>query len=112
MSLMPERSTLRVRTRPHIHPDRKSDTIVEVVRSGEIVATIYGSREGVHIVSDLFGERGEHVNPIFVDTRGVAAGSPGVAIPLLRDDEFCPWCGDSQFIGPEAPCPICQRRKR
>ena len=50
---MTERSVLRVRQRPHVHPERKDEEVWEVLRGGKVVATIYGSREGINIVSDL-----------------------------------------------------------
>lgn len=100
---LPFRSKLRVRQQPHVHPERGEDTIVEVVRDGEVVATIYGSREGIHIVSKLLG--GARA-PFYFET----AKSPSYVIPLLRDGEACPWCQNTKLIevsyGP-APCPVC-----
>lgn len=91
---LPERSVLRVREAPHINPERRAETIVEVWRDGKVVATIYGSREGVHIVS-------ERAHRSFSME---AAGMPGIVVPLLADNEPCPWCANGLLI---APCPVC-----
>jgi hypothetical protein len=94
---MSERSTLNLRVRPHIHPDRGEDLIVEVIRGGDVVATIYGSREGVHIVS----ERLEHNAAAFIMRVNDA---PSIVIPLLAVGEPCPWCAQHM---PIKPCPVC-----
>lgn len=98
---MRERSELRLRVRPHIHPERQQETIVEIVRAGEVVATLYGSREGVHIVSD----RVLLYAPFRFETDGVAS----LVVPLLADGESCPWCQGSGQFG-DHPCPVCARR--
>jgi hypothetical protein len=104
---MTERSTLSLRVHPHIHPDRGEDIIVEVTRDGKVAATIYGSREGLHIVSDRLGNQ-----PFYVQING----RQSLVIPLLKDGEECPWCLDGvlrvvktakgQTAG---PCPVCGR---
>jgi hypothetical protein len=104
------RGVLRVRARPHVHPDHQDDVIVEVVREGEVVATIYGSREGVHIVSPCFGAEAARKSRAFLT--GVSGGAlPGMLVPLLREREPCPWCGGARTIaageGGSVECPIC-----
>ena len=93
------RSELRIRTRPHTQPGRENELIVEVVRAGVVVGTIYGSREGVHIMSDSLGG---------VLGFEIEGGSPGLMIVLLRPDEPCPWCGGAGRIT-EGPCPLCHQ---
>lgn len=106
-SALAPRSILRLRARPHMYPDRADDVIVEVVRDGEVVGTIYGSREGVQIVSNSFRNGARRV--ISTDVRG---GAPGLVVPLLRPGEPCPWCADQGKIaaGEHASmdCPICK----
>jgi len=100
-----ERSLLRVRERDHIHPQRKGEVVWEVVRDGEVVATIYGSREGVHIVSERLGPSSRN-RPFLLEV----AGKPSWVIPLLDDNEVCPWCQGTEVanIGvASGPCPIC-----
>jgi hypothetical protein len=101
-----ERSVLRVRQIPHTHPDRKGETIVEVWRGGQVVATIYGSLEGVNVVS----ERAAH-NEAFKLT-GAAVPIPSWVVPLLERGEPCPWCKGAKIIrmeGGERECPVCRR---
>jgi hypothetical protein len=105
-SALAPRSVLRLRARPHLHPDRGGEVIVEVVREGEVVGTIYGSREGVQIVSRHFHDGARRA--ISTDVRG---GAPGLLVPLLRPGESCPWCGGARKIeageGVSMDCPIC-----
>lgn len=97
------RSILRVRERQHHHPDRQNEVIIEVIRDGEVVATIYGSREGIHVVSDLFTTRKNRPFSLF----GPGMGQPGIVLPLLQPNEKCPWCEDEGYIGPGVTCPCC-----
>ena len=107
---MSERSKLRVRTKPHAHPDRKDETIIEIVRDGEVVGYIYGSREGIHIASDRLPH-----NRVFQTDNLMPI--PSLVVTLLKKGEVCPWCGGSQIIGemeniPSGPrvfmaCPVC-----
>jgi hypothetical protein len=99
---MNERSVLRLREKPHIHPDRQNEIIVEVFRDGLVVATIYGTREGVQVVSGALS----HVrNQPF----GFLVGpQPSIIIPLLKPNESCPWCADAGFIGDGISCPVCR----
>ena len=105
------RSILRVRERPHIDPDRGAETIVEVMRDGAKVATIYGSQEGIHITSHLF--HSTQPLPLFVDRRlDPRVAVQGWVVPLLdtTGGELCPWC---QSTGMDAtgksPCKLCAR---
>ena len=106
---MSKRSTLSLRVHPHIHPDRQEDIIAEVLRDGEVAATIYGSREGLHIVSDRLGHQ-----PFYVQING----RPSLVIPLLKEGEECPWCLEGVLrvvksaTGQTAaePCPVCGRK--
>lgn len=99
------RSILRVRDRDHIHPGRRGETVIEVVREGEVVAHIYGSREGLHIVT----ERQPH-NRVFA-IEGKLTPTPGWSLTLLKKGEPCPWCageghlrlGEHEII----MCPVC-----
>jgi len=84
-----ERSILRLRTKPHIHPDRREETIVEVVRDGKVVATIYGTREGVQIVSDRIEQSRP---PVYLDGQTLPVPVQSIVVPLLAKDEVCPWC--------------------
>ena len=101
---MNDRSVLQVRERRHIHPQRQDDTVIEVIRGGKVVATIYGSREGIHIVSDLAAR-----NRTFL-MEG-AGPSPSWVIPLLAEGEECPWCDGNRIVripaGEVVPCPVC-----
>jgi hypothetical protein len=101
---MADRSLLRVCPRSHVDPNReKGEFIVEVWRGAEVVATIYGSREGVHIVSKRLGGRNQ---PLAIEINDM----PTVLVPLLARDEVCPWCnGAGTAFG--APCLICSREK-
>jgi len=101
---MSERSILRVRERPHTHPDRRSEQIWEVIRDGEVVATIYGTRDGIQIVSPRL-ERDGRNHPYLFEAQG---GSPGWVIPLLASNEACPLCVNGVWCG-ILPCPICRR---
>ncbi len=104
------RSELRLRARPHIQPGREDEAVVEVVRGGEVVGTIYGSREGIHVVSGFFGRDGGNVKVIGFDVQldGVQFGNPGLVVAMLRPGELCPWCGrkvaGKQF---SLDCPLC-----
>jgi len=103
---MSERSILRVRERPHIHPDRRNEQIWEVVRDGEVVAHIYGTRDGVQVVSPRLDRDGRN-KPYLFEASGV---SPGWVIPLLAPDDPCPLCVGGVFLG-VLPCPICRGTK-
>jgi hypothetical protein len=101
---MSERSELRLRARPHHRPDRAGETIVEVWRNGEPVATIYGTREGVQILGPRLG----HNVPFYFE----AAETPSYVVPLLKADEVCPWCDGGKLIklSDDAEirfCPVC-----
>jgi hypothetical protein len=101
------RSELRLRNRPHFDPRRRDEAIVEIVRDGQVVGTIYGSREGVHIISDCFGQDGRNVKVQFT----LVDAACGLLIPMLRPGETCPWCHGSKVIGEgdeSADCPVCQ----
>jgi len=104
----PRRSALRLRRIPHTHPDRVDDTIVEVLRGGEVVATIYGSREGLHVVSELAS-----INGAF-RMEGGAMPVPSWVLPLLAENELCPWCENTGIVKLQAakgdPCPVCRGR--
>lgn len=102
------RSELRLRERPHLHPARSSDQVIEVLRDGKVVATIYGSREGVHIVSDRLAATTSN-RPFFLQP--APAPMPGYVIPLLASDEVCPWCAGGGVIALDEnsqPCPVCK----
>jgi hypothetical protein len=104
-----KRSVLRLRMRGHLQPGREQDAIVEVVRTGRVVATIYGSREGVHITSDCFEPRGEGFKAFFFAVDD-PPGMPGIVIPILAADEECPWCEGMNRVlvgGLDQPCPVC-----
>lgn len=98
---MNPRSELRVRE--HSDPERKGELIVQVVRGDEVVANIYGSREGIQIMSPLFKEDFHFIPASAIDM-------PAVIIPLLKPGEPCPWCsGKGQIEEPKfSTCPICQ----
>lgn len=104
---MTERSVLRVRTRPHSNPERADETIIEIVRDGQIVGFIYGSREGVHVASSRLEEDSNNT-PFFFQAGGML---PGYVIPLLSITEVCPWCEDRGLIelepGKLRSCPVC-----
>jgi hypothetical protein len=104
---MPEtkRSVLRVRKEKHIHPARAGETVIEVLRDGVAVAHIYGTREGVQIVSDRFAPDTQNAPfRVVVDER------PSVVVPLLAVGEECPWCGGKGILDldGEHPCPVCR----
>lgn len=48
-SALAPKSILRLRARPHLHPNRGGEAIVEVVREGEVEATIYARQKGMTI---------------------------------------------------------------
>jgi hypothetical protein len=97
---MSERSTLQLRVKPHFRPDRQEDIIVEVLRDGEVAATIYGSREGIHIFSERL--QIDRNLPFFMSMDN----AQGCVIPLLKSGEECPWCSEG---APIRPCPVCGR---
>lgn len=103
---MTERSVLRIRERQHIHPGRREETVIEVLRGGEVVAVIYGSRQGIHIVSELARR-----NRTFL-MEG-AGPSPSWVIPLLAEGEVCPWCEGNKIVrvppGEVVLCPVCSQ---
>jgi hypothetical protein len=104
-----KRSVLRLRQRGHLQPGREEEAIVEVVRAGKVVATIYGSREGVHVTSDSFGPRGEGFRAFFFAVDD-PPGMPGIVIPILAAREACPWCEGLERVlvgGLVRPCPVC-----
>ncbi len=94
----PERSTLRVRERPHIDPRRNGEMVVEVLRDGEVVAHVYGSREGVHVVSPRIRE-GKGARFFQADNHPAS-----IIVPLLREEDGCPWC---MSVLPGLTCPWC-----
>src|SRR5579864_1416789 len=99
-----ERNALRLRDRSHFHPDRQNEVIVEVVRDGRTIATIYGSREGIHVVTDL----APRMRPFLMKVEGA---TPSWVLPLLAEDEECPWCEGRKVIqltSQTAVCPVCQ----
>lgn len=98
------RCTLRVREHQHLHPDRADETVIEVLRGDEVLAQIYGSYEGVHVVSPLLSE--SHNEPFRLD--GVSAH--GVVIPLISSADLCPWCEGARVVtlnNEQRPCPVC-----
>ena len=100
---MTGRSVLRLRERDHFRAQRKGEAIVEVLRDGEVVATIYGTREGIQVVTGLAPH-----NRVFL-MEG-AGPTPSWVLPLLGAGEACPWCKGVkivQAVGGEAPCPVC-----
>jgi hypothetical protein len=96
----PPRSVLRVRDRAHFHPDRQDELIIEVVREGEVVATVYGSREGIQVVA---GTR----MPTAIATRVSPPGNYTLVVCLPREGEACPWCNGTRVIV-DGPCPLCE----
>jgi hypothetical protein len=101
-----DRSKLQVRAQ--VDPARKGEYVFAVLRDGEVVATIYGSREGLRIVSERFTEN-QRNKPFFFEAVELP---PGYVIPLLKQDEQCPWCAGSGMVhigeGPEVRiCPVC-----
>ena len=105
------RSVLRLRKKPHIQPDRQGETIVAVERDGEVVATIYGSQEGVHIVSGRVTS-----NAPFVMEKSNIMPEPSLVVPLLGADELCPWCHNTRniehLVGHPTECPTCRGREQ
>lgn len=111
-SALGPKSILRLRARPHLHPDRGGEAIVEVVREGVVVATIYGSREGVHIVSPCFEVNVGQPRSFVTNVRGAM---PGLLVPLLRPGETCPWCAGLKMIEGGAfglDCPLCTENQK
>lgn len=101
---MSQRSILRVREKGHVHPQRQGETVIEVLRDGVVVASIYGSREGLHIVT----ERQPHSRVFAIE--GKLFPTPGWSITLLAEGETCPWCQGAQTLeGPDGQmaCPVC-----
>lgn len=99
---MSQRSVLRIRE--HIHPQRRDETVVEVLRDGVVVASIYGSREGIHIVTER-----QPQSRVFA-IEGNVFPTPGWSVTLLAEGETCPWCQGRQTLKmPEGPmaCPVC-----
>lgn len=107
---MSPRSQLQLRLVHHVDPLRGEEPVVQVVRDGQLVATIYGTREGVHIVSDRLDGVDRPNTPFFFQ---MASLPPGFVIPLLAKDEPCPWCHGAGEVdlGPADVrlCPVCQR---
>jgi hypothetical protein len=106
-----KRRVLRLRERGHSQPGRANENVVEVVRAGQVVATIYGSREGIHITSEVFGGHGEGLRALFFAVEDPPGSMPGIVIPILAPGEICPWCDDLKRVvlsnGPDQPCPVC-----
>jgi hypothetical protein len=103
------RSVLRIRQEPHTHPARREEAVIEVVRDGEVVAMIYGSREGVHITSMRLDSSMSNT-PFRLDLPLSLAPVPGFVIPLLAEGEACPWCNGVGLLKPDgALCPACHR---
>jgi hypothetical protein len=97
---MAERSILRIREKPHVDPAREAETIVEVLRDGNVVAHIYGTREGVQIVSHRIPKESR---ALYLDIEGLP---PAVMLPLLDPSDACPWCG-----GTDPACALCEMRR-
>lgn len=100
---MTGRSELRPTT-GHVENERADETKVEVVRGGEVVATIYGTREGIQVVINeaLIGPQ----QPPF---RFEVTGIKSVVVPLMRTNEQCPWClGTGTAPTIHAACPVCK----
>lgn len=111
---MSERSTLSVRVAPHIQAGREEDVIVEVNRDGQVVATIYGSREGIHIVSDRLAPTTTNT-PFRINLPEKVSPAPSFVVPLLAKEEVCPWCKGERMLPPPmmdredmVPCPVCR----
>lgn len=107
---MRPRSKLQLREVHHIRPDRTDEPVIQVMRDGELVATIYGSREGVHIVSERLSGQDRPNRPFFFQSGDLP---PGYVVPLLAAEESCPWCedrGEVRFSETDIRlCPVCQR---
>jgi hypothetical protein len=102
---MTERSRLQVRA--HADPARKGEYVFAVLRDGEVVATIFGSREGLHVVSERLAQNSRN-KPFFFQAGDLP---PGYVIPLLKEGEECPWCkGAGTITASESPrpCPVCR----
>jgi hypothetical protein len=93
--VIPERSVLRLREARHIDPARRDETIIEVLRDGVPAAYIYGTREGVQIVSSRIST-GRRLGYLEV------GGTPSLIVPLLEASEPCPWCE-----GKDPACLLC-----
>ena len=101
---MTNRSRLQVRS--HVDPARRGEYIFAVLRDGEVVATIFGSREGLHIVSERLADSSRN-KPFFFQVGDLP---PGYVIPLLQEGEECPWCKGAGVIAAgesPRPCPVC-----
>lgn len=96
------RSVIRIREVPHIDPTRRGETICEVLRDGEVVATVYGTYGGLQIVS---GRIKTEKPPVYFEAFN---GSPSYVMSLLADGEPCPSCS----AGVRLPiCPVCGREE-
>jgi len=101
---MTNRSRLQVRS--HVDLARRGEFIFAVLRDGEVVATIFGSREGLHIVSERLADSSRN-KPFFFQVGDLP---PGYVIPLLQEGEECPWCKGAGVIAAgesPRPCPVC-----
>ena len=98
------RSILRLREQSHTV--RTAEPVVEVCRDGVVVATIYGSREGLHIASVR-----QPYNGAF-SIEGPTFSMPGWSVTLLEKEEACPWCGGSRQLTEGLDCPVCKVRER
>ena len=107
---MSPRSKLQLRQVRHSDPARGEEPVIQVLRDGEVVATIYGSREGVHIVSERLSGRDRPNRPFFFQLGDLP---PGYVVPLLVPEEVCPWCeGNGEILWSATEvrlCPVCQR---
>jgi hypothetical protein len=92
---MPERSVLRPRKAPHFDPARSGETIIEVLRDGVTAGYIYGTREGVQIISPRISTA---TRIMYLEV----GGSPSVTVPLVEASEPCPWCE-----GKDPACVLC-----
>jgi hypothetical protein len=98
------RTTLRARQRSHGHPDRVGEVVVEVLRGSQVVATVYGSREGLHIISKHLSSG--RARPFWINV--APPGASGIVVPILRPEiDECPWCGGSGHFE-ENSCPVCR----
>ena len=108
---MSKRSKLVVAQRKHIDPTRGGeDTIVEVWRDGELVAHIYGTRDGVQVVSDRLDRTKERTHPYALTVRNESKEVHSVVVPLLAPDETCPLCVGTKvihYLKETVPCWIC-----
>lgn len=102
---LPERSLLRIREKPHHRADRAGEAIIEVLRDGVVVATIYGTREGVQVVSERFTRDSKSL--LIVPESENA--HPSIVVPLLAAGELCPWCRGTGSLDVDgvAACALC-----